>query len=114
LAGEKKVKNGAWTSVRFQNMKKILKPSLLKIMIAFALVLVSSMLWRAYIMATISDTFPMGFPLQFFLSWGPCKPGNICSEFNGFYLVLDVIFWYSIGAFLVSGIQKYRGEQQNH
>jgi len=63
-----------------------------------------------YIISTISDTFPLGFPLQFFLSWGPCRAGQICSESNGLYLAVDVIFWYIVGAVLVSWIQKSRDE----
>jgi hypothetical protein len=55
---------------------------------------------------TISDTFPWGFPLQFYLGWGPCLPGEICSESNIFYLLIDILFWYIVSAFLVSRLTK--------
>ena len=83
-------------------MKTILKSSVQKIVITFALLYIFSMLWRAYIISTISDTFPVGFPLQFFLAWGPCQAGQNCSVFNWLYLVLDIIFWYIVGAFIMS------------
>jgi hypothetical protein len=63
----------------------------------------SSILWRSYIISTISDTFPWGFPLQFYLAWGPCPPGEACSESNFFFLILDLLFWY-----LVSGLALFR------
>jgi uncharacterized membrane protein (DUF106 family) len=87
-------------------MKTLFKPSLLKFAVAFILFIVFSWLWRMYIISTISDTFPLGFPLQFFLAWGPCRAGENCSEFNVLHLVLDGIFWYIVGAFLVSWFQK--------
>jgi hypothetical protein len=87
-------------------MKFFLKPTLLKAVITFGLFTVFSWLWRIYIMSTISDTFPLGFPMQFFFAWGPCQAGQNCSEFNGLYLILDLIFWYIIGAILVSRFQK--------
>lgn len=47
-------------------------------------------------------SFPVGFPFQFFLSWGPCQPGENCSEFNGLFLVFDIVIWYVVGAWLGS------------
>jgi len=82
-------------------MKTFLRPSPLKIILAFALFVTASYLWRMYIISTISDTFPWGFPLQFYLAWGPCPPGEICSEFNGLYLMLDIIIWYVVSAFII-------------
>lgn len=82
-------------------MKQILKPTLPKIMLTFALFTVASLLWRMYVMATLSDTFPFGFPLQFHLAWGPCRPEQNCSEFNGLWLVLDILFWYAVSAGIV-------------
>jgi len=87
-------------------MKTILKPTILKIILALVLFLVFSWLWQMYILSTISDTFPLGFPLQFFLAWGPCQAGQNCSEFNGLFLVLDIILWYIISAILVWRFQK--------
>jgi hypothetical protein len=87
-------------------MKSVLKPTLLKVVITFGLFTVFSWSWRIYVMSTISDTFPLGFPMQFFLAWGSCQAGQNCSEFNGLYLTLDLIFWYIIGAILVSRFQK--------
>ena len=54
-------------------MSAILKPTLLKILFALSLFLLSSFLWRLYVLSTISDTFPWGFPLQFYLGWDPAR-----------------------------------------
>jgi hypothetical protein len=86
-------------------MKVFLKPTFAKIVFAFALFLLSSWLWRMYVISRISDTFPHGFPLQFYLGWGPCPPGQVCSEFNGLYLVIDLLVWYVVGALLTSTFQ---------
>jgi len=87
-------------------MKTLLKPTVLKIILAFVLFAVFSWLWRMYIISTISDTFPLGFPLQFFLAWGPCQAGENCSEFNGLYLILDILFWYLVSTLAINIIQK--------
>ena len=87
-------------------MKTILRPSLAKIILTFAFLVFSSYLWRLYVTSTISDTFPLGFPLQFYLGWGPCPPGEMCNESNIFYLIIDIVFWYITSAFLVSKLAK--------
>ena len=92
-------------------MKQILQPTILKITLALVLFIIASLLWRMYVMATLSDTFPFGFPLQFFLAWGPCKPEQNCSEFNGLWLVLDMLFWYVVSAGFVAWGRR-RAEQQ--
>ncbi len=84
----------------------MLKPTLIKFILAFGLFAAASWLWRIIVISTISDTFPIGFPLQFFLSWGPCPPGESCSEFNGLWLVADLVFWYLVSALLASWFQK--------
>jgi hypothetical protein len=89
-------------------MKTLLKPSLPKIVLALALFALFSYLWRIYIISTISDTFPWGFPLQFYLGWGPCPPGEICSENNAFFFILDLLFWYLVSAFLISKTTSMR------
>lgn len=89
-------------------MRALLKPTLLKIILAFALFLFASYLWRMYIISTISDTFPWGFPLQFYMGWGPCPPGEICDESNFFFLILDLVFWYIVGGFILSKIARVR------
>jgi hypothetical protein len=89
-------------------MRAVLNPTLLKIILAFALFLLSSYLWRIYVIARISDTFPWGFPLQFYVGWGPCPPGQICSESNFFFLILDFVFWYFVSGFVVSRISNIR------
>ena len=89
-------------------MKAIVQPSLLKIILALVLLVVSSLIWRMYIISTISDTFPWGFPLQFYLAWGPCPPGEVCSETNFFFLILDLVFWYLVSGVLVSKIFNSR------
>ena len=87
-------------------MLTFLKPNREKIMAAAALFYISSYLWRVYTMSRISDTFPHGFPFEYYMAWGPCPPGDTCSEFNILYLILDVIIWYLVGAFLVERVQK--------
>ena len=89
-------------------MKAIFKPTLLKIVLAFILLVISSSFWRLYVMATISDTFPWGFPLQFYTAWGPCPPGDVCSEANILFLILDLAFWYTVSGFLVSRMAHAR------
>lgn len=83
-----------------------LKPTFTKVIVALALFTLSSWLWRMYVMSRISDAFPHGFPLQFYLGWGPCPPGQTCFEFNGLYLAFDLLIWYVVGAFLASRFQK--------
>jgi hypothetical protein len=90
-------------------MKAFLKPTFAKIVLAFALFLLSSWLWRMYVTSQISDTFPHGFPLQFYLGWGPCPPGETCFEYNGWYLALDFVFWYLVSAFLVTRFWRKAG-----
>jgi hypothetical protein len=82
-------------------MQSIFKPTFWKIALAFLLFVITSLLWRSYVTSTISDTFPWGFPLQFYLAWGPCRPGEVCSEFNGLSLILDIIIWYVVSAFII-------------
>ena len=89
-------------------MRAILKPTLLKILFASALFLLSSYLWRLYVISTISDTFPLGFPLQFYMGWGPCPPGQICSESNFLFLMLDLVFWYMVSGFVATRISSGR------
>lgn len=87
---------------------KFLKPNLLKIVLAIALLVVTGYLWRMFVISRISDTFPWGFPFQYYLAWGPCPPGETCFEFNWLFLILDVLLWYGIAAFLVDRVQKRR------
>ena len=87
-------------------MKSILKPTFLKVLIALVLFILFSVLWGMVVPFFISDTFPVGFPFQFFLSWGPCQPGENCSEFNNLFLVLDIAIWYIIAAWVVSRFKK--------
>lgn len=94
-------------------MKSILKPTQSKIVFTLVLLVISGWIWRTLVISQISDTFPMGFPFQFYLAWGPCPPGEICSEFNVWYLVFDLVIWYFVSAFLLNWLQKrgvYRGE----
>ena len=89
-------------------MRAVLKPTLLKVILAFALFLLSSYLWRTYVISRISDTFPWGFPLQFYVGWGPCPPGQLCSESNFLFLILDLVVWYFVSGFVVSRISSIR------
>ena len=94
-------------------MKQILKPTLAKISLTLALFILASLLWRMYVMATLSDTFPVGFPLQFFLAWGPCRPEQNCAEFNGLWLLLDLLFWYAVSAGLVGVVHLRRARSRS-
>jgi len=87
-------------------MLMFLKPSIAKLALTLAMLIISSMSWRMFTIARISDTFPMGFPLQFYLAWGPCRAGEICSESNGVFLVLDLIFWYAVSAFVIDRLGR--------
>jgi hypothetical protein len=83
-----------------------LKPSFVKILLTFALFILSSWLWRMAVISRISDTFPHGFPLQFYLAWGPCPPGETCFEFSGLYLFIDLLFWYVVSAFVLHLLKR--------
>jgi hypothetical protein len=89
-----------------RTMKAILKPTLFKIILAAGLFILSGYLWRMYVISTISDTFPWGFPLQYYMAWGPCPPGEICSETNVFFFVFDILFWYILSGFMISRIES--------
>lgn len=87
-------------------MIQFLRPNPWKIILAIILFLGSSALWAAIVPRFISDTFPKGFPFQFYLAWGPCPPGEVCSEFNGLYLILDLVIWYAVSALIVHTIPQ--------
>jgi hypothetical protein len=79
-------------------MLQFLKKNLQTILLTFALMLVSSLLYLMYVLTRVSDLFQLGFPFRFFLSWGPCPPGQSCVELNPFFLILDFIIWYAVSA----------------
>jgi hypothetical protein len=54
----------------------------------------------------MTDIFPLGFPLPFYMGWGPCPPEQSCTEFNGWFLFLDVLVWYAVSAVLVDRLQR--------
>lgn len=81
---------------------KILTPSIAKIVLTLLLFVVSSLLWRTYIISTISDTFPVGFPFAFWETWGPCQPGDNCASGNRLALLGDVAIWYIISAVILT------------
>jgi hypothetical protein len=87
-------------------MLSFLKPTLWKFVLATAVFAASSFLWRSFVISRISDTFPLGFPFQFYQAWGPCPPGQVCSEFNGVFLLLDVLLWYVVCAWLMDRIGR--------
>ena len=93
-------------------MKTILTPTILKIILTFVLFIITSLLWRNYVISTISDTFPWGFPLQFYLAWGPCIPGETCYEFNGLWLSLDLVIWYVVSAFIIYYASKVKWQNE--
>ena len=92
--------------VRQVNMKTQLGFSIGKVTLAFALFVITGLLWRSYVISTISDTFPVGFPLQFYFAWGPCPLGEMCSEFNWLWLIIDIVFWYVVSVFIISKLEK--------
>ena len=81
----------------------IFRPTFAKIVVAFVLLALSAWLWRMFVIRTISDTFVWGFPLQFYVGWGPCPPGKICSEMRPLSLVADALIWYAVSALLLRG-----------
>jgi len=87
-------------------MLNFLKPTLWKIIFAAGLFTASSFLWRSFVISRISDTFPLGFPFEFYQAWGPCPPGQSCSEFNGTLLLLDALAWYAFSAFVVARFRR--------
>ena len=87
-------------------MSTFLKPSVLKIILTFGLFIAASYLWRMLITSRITDVFPLGFPLPFYVAWGPCPPGESCSEFSWLWLVVDIAVWYVVSAFIISIVTK--------
>lgn len=86
-------------------MKTVLR-FMVSIILAFVLFLISTWLWWMYQVSHIADIFPFGFPFRFYEAWGPCLPGESCSEFNSLWLIADLIFWYLMSRLLVSWFQK--------
>jgi hypothetical protein len=89
-------------------MKSILKPTVLKLVVAAALFIGLTWLWGFVSNMVIMDASFYGLPLTFFSAWGPCQAGKNCSEFNGLNLFLDIMFWYLISAFAVQMLIKRR------
>lgn len=89
-------------------MKSMLMPTILKIGLALTLFVIFSIVWSMVVPFVISDTFPLGFPFPIILAWGPCPPGENCSEFSTINLIVDAVIWYFIGAWLGSRFQKKR------
>jgi hypothetical protein len=87
-------------------MLNFIKPTLWKMIITIVLLYVSSLLWRSFVISRISDTFPLGFPFEYYQAWGPCPPGQVCSEFNVIFLLLDVLIWYVFSAFVVARFRR--------
>jgi len=87
-------------------MWTILKPTFLNTTLGFALLVITSLLWRSYLIATTFDIFPWGFPLQFYIAWGPCPSGETCSEFNVLWLVIDIAVWYVISVCIISALKR--------
>ena len=87
-------------------MFNFLKPTFWKFVFALFLFIVSSLFWRMLVTTWIMDIFPLGFPFRFFVAWGPCPPGQNCSEINGLFLVFDLLFWYLVSAFAVEKLNK--------
>jgi len=50
--------------------------------------------------------FPHWLSTSILSGLGPCPPGEICSEFNVLWLVIDIVFWYIVSAFIISILKK--------
>jgi hypothetical protein len=79
----------------------IFRPTFTKVVLALVLLVLSAWLWRLLVIRTISDTFVWGFPLQFYLAWGPCPSGETCFEVRPLSLVADGLYWYAVAALLL-------------
>lgn len=86
-------------------MLKFLKPSLLKIVVALVLFPGLTWLWSLKNMFIMDASF-YGVPLIFYTVWGPCPPGEICSEFSSLNFGLDLVFWYLVCAFVVERFSR--------
>lgn len=89
-------------------MRKALR-FIIILVLAVVLFLLSTWLWWFYQVSTISDIFPFGVPFRFYESWGPCPPRETCFEYNGWYLALDLGFWYLVSVFLVTRFWRKAG-----
>lgn len=87
-------------------MFKFLQPTPSKIVLAFVLFFTASLFWRIFVTMRVMDVSPLGFPFEFFVTWGPCPPGENCSEFNGLFLLFDLLAWYVVGAWVLSRLKK--------
>lgn len=87
-------------------MQTIFRPTIWKIILTSTLFIITSLLSRNYVISHISDTFSWGFPLQFYFAWGPCPLGESCSEFNGLWLIIDILIWYLVSAFIIHSFKK--------
>jgi hypothetical protein len=92
----------------------VFKPTLLKGTVTLGLFIFFSWLWRVTLGARIMDASFYGTPFHFFSAWGPCPPGQTCSEFDGWGLVLDIFFWYVISAFALNRIAWLRSGHTNN
>ena len=81
-------------------MKTLLKPTVWKMTLTLAFLIIATLLWRGYAITIASDTFNLGFPFQFYIIWGPIPVFDLL----GFSL--DLIFWYSISLFVIVMVEK--------
>ena len=79
----------------------IFRPTVGKLVLAGILLALSAWLWRMLVIRSISDTFVWGFPLQFYIGWGPCPPAETCYEMRPLSLVADGLIWYAVAALLL-------------
>ena len=87
------------------NILRFLKPSLLKIVVTLVLFIGMTWLWSLKNMFIMDASF-YGLPLTFYTVWGPCPPGEVCSEFGSLNFGLDLALWYLVGAFLVDRFSR--------
>jgi hypothetical protein len=82
-------------------VSNILKPNFWKIALAIILLGISSALWRTYVVTHNSRRVSLSILLEL----GACPPEQNCSEFSMLFLLLDVIIWYLIRAFIMQWIK---------
>jgi len=80
---------------------KFIKPISIYIFLTLILFIGSSYIWQMTVGNMLADTSFAGYPIHFYTAWGPCAPGQTCTEFSPLNLILDFIFWLIIGAILV-------------
>jgi hypothetical protein len=81
-----------------------MKPFIKHLGLAIVLFVIVSLLWNLYTASHIMDLSTWGVPLPVFSAWGPCRPGETCSETSLLNLAFDLVIWFglvSLGSWVV-------------